>query len=326
MKYQMDVVGDKRGRAHRVDYRVEAGQGVMTTASRIITLRPGLLLNISAVRPGIEAKFSFEIGKAPVQFGFIVSGANRCTYHDGHLKNKTHLLHQGSNGIYYFPQTSGLIESDNDFGAFVVSILTTACFLDEYFQNDMKTLPHAFKNVLCEKGEQFFWRGKGSTAKTALLSQIIQNKYSGAVQKLFLESRVLELMAWQLDECLNAGSACGQDQHRLKKYDIERITAAREMLLKDFENPPTVAMLAKLVGINEKKLKSGFKQVFGQPVFEYFRDYRLERAREMLVSGGVTVSEIAYQIGYQSLSHFSRAFRERYGLNPKDYGRLRGMA
>ncbi|MEA4855394.1 AraC family transcriptional regulator [Solidesulfovibrio sp.] len=160
----------------------------------------------------------------------------------------------------------------------------------------------------------------------ALLSQIIQNNYSGAVQKLFLESLVLELMAWQLHECLDTASADSQDRCPLKKTDVERIRAARELLLRDFDHPPSVAMLARMVGINEKKLKAGFKQVFGQPVFESFRDYRLERAREMLVSGAVTVSEAAYQIGYQSLSHFSRAFRERYGLNPKEYGRLRGTA
>jgi AraC family transcriptional regulator, transcriptional activator of the genes for pyochelin and ferripyochelin receptors len=324
MKYQMNVVDDEKGRAAYIDYRIEPGHEVMTTASRVISLRPGLLLNISAVRPGIKARFKFEIDKAPVQFGFIVSGSNLCTYHDGHLKNKTHILNQGTNGIYYFPQTSGILESDNDAGVFVVSFLTTPCFLDDYFQNDMKSLPPAFKSVICEKNNQFFWRGKASSAKMALLSQIIQNKYSGAVQKLFLESRVLELMAWQLDECLNAPSGGVKNPYPLKKTDVERIETAKELLVKDFENPPSVAMLAKLVGINEKKLKVGFKQVFGQPIFEYFRDYRLERAREMLVCGGVTVSEAAYQIGYQSLSHFSRAFRGRYGLNPKDYGQLRG--
>jgi AraC-like DNA-binding protein len=326
MKYKIHVTGDGDGRKPRIDYRIEAERGVMTSASRVISLRPGLLLNISAVRPGVEAKFKFEIDKAPVQFGFIVSGSNRCTYYNGELKNKTHILRQGSNGIYYFPQTSGVIESDDGFGVFVVSILTTACFLDEYFNDDIKNLSPAFKKVICETGDQFCWHGKAGHAKMALLSQIIQNNYSGAVQKLFLESRALELMAWQLDECLHASSVRSKNNSCLKKADVECIKAARELLVKDFENPPSVAMLAKLVGVNEKKLKTGFKQMFGQPVFEYFRDYRLEHARELLVSGGMTVSEVAYQIGYQNLSHFSRAFRERYGLNPKEYGRLRGMA
>jgi len=324
MKYQFNVTSKPEGCAHHVEYRVNAKQGVMSTASRVITLRPELLLNISAVRPGIEAKFKFEIGNAPVQFGFIVSGANRCTYYDGALKNQTHLLNKGCNGIYYFPETSGTLESDHDAGVFVVSILTTPSFLDTYFKDDKRRISCAFKKVISEQKEQFYWRGTESSTKMSLLMQIIHNEYTEGVQKMFLESRVLELLAWQLNECLGADPDENRNKQSLRTKDVERIQAAKELLVKDFENPPNVAMLAKLVGINEKKLKIGFKQVFGRPVFEYFREYRLERARELLVSGDVTVSEAAYQIGYQSLSHFSRAFRERYGLNPKDYGRVRG--
>lgn len=324
MKYQFNVRGGTQGCAPHVDYRVKAKQGVMSTASRVIALRPELLLNISAVRPGIEARFKFEIDNAPVQFGFIVSGANRCTYHDGAFKNQTHLLRQGCNGIYYFPETSGILESDNESGVFVVSVLTTPSFLDMYFKEDKRKITCALKNVISEHKNQFYWRGAEHPAKTALLMQIIHNEYSGGVQKIFLESRVLELLAWQLNECLGADPDEKQNKKALRTKDVERIQAAKDLLVKDFENPPSVAMLAKLVGMNEKKLKIGFKQVFGRPVFEYFREYRLERARGLLVSGDVTVSEAAYQIGYQSLSHFSRAFRERYGLNPKDYGRVRG--
>lgn len=72
-KYQMDVAGDPNGRASRVAYRVEARQGVRTTASRVVTVRPGLLLNISAVQPGVEARLRFDIGKAPVPFRLDLS-------------------------------------------------------------------------------------------------------------------------------------------------------------------------------------------------------------------------------------------------------------
>ncbi|MFZ5813289.1 MAG: helix-turn-helix transcriptional regulator [Thermodesulfobacteriota bacterium] len=324
MKYQMAVESPRKGGTERIGYRIEADAGVMHSAARVIPLRPGLLLNISGVQPTIETTFRFEIGRAPIQFGFIVSGASRCTYHGGCLKNQTHYLESGSNSIVYLPQTSGNLEHDLNSGVFVVSFLTTACFLNEYFEHESRVVPRQFMNMLHEKEEQYFWRGKKSSTKNAILSQIIQNRYSGSMQRLFLESRVLELMAYQLQECLG-----GQEQEApylkpLKASDVERIHAARELLVMDFENPPTVAQLARTVGINEKKLKNGFRQVYGKPVFEYFRDFRLDHAREMLASGKVTVSETAYRIGYQSLSHFSRAFRQRFGLNPKDYGCLRG--
>jgi AraC-like DNA-binding protein len=324
MKYHMVVESPAKGGSERIGYRIEAGAGVMSSTARVIPLRPGLLLNISGVQPTLETTFRFEIGRAPIQFGFILSGASRCTYHDGCLKNQTHYLESGSNSIIYLPQTSGDLEHDRNSGVFVVSFLTTANFLNEYFQHESRIVPRQFMNMLHEKEEQYFWRGKKSSTKNAILSQIIENRYAGSMQRLFLESRVLELMAFQLQECLGDSDQGGEYLKPLKSSDLERIHAARELLVKDFENPPSVAQLARSVGINEKKLKNGFRQVYGKPVFEYFRDFRLDHAREILASGTVTVSETAYRIGYQSLSHFSRAFRRRFGLNPKDYGYLRG--
>lgn len=204
--------------------------------------------------------------------------------------------------------------------------MTTSRFLDDYFRYADKETPQAFADVLREKNDQFYWRAPTSPAKAALLSGILRNDHSGPAGKLFLESRVLELLAMQLEECLGAGPRDRRERLRLTTADVERIRSARDLLVQDLDNPPSVSKLARMVGVNEKKLKAGFKQVFGQPVFEHFRDYRLERAREMLATGEVRVSEAAYRIGYQNLSHFSRAFRQRYGLNPKDYGRLRATS
>lgn len=95
------------------------------------------------------------------------------------------------------------------------------------------------------------------------------------------------------------------------------------MLVRDMENPPSLAQLAKMAGLSEKKLKMGFKQVFGLPVFEYFRNYRLEIARELLASGGMNVTEVGMHIGYQNLSHFSHEFFRRYGVTPKKFHRKR---
>ena len=106
---------------------------------------------------------------------------------------------------------------------------------------------------------------------------------------------------------------------RLAASDVSRVRDAREILLQDMENPPSMTQLARMAGINEKKLKYGFKQVFGMPVFEYFRNYRLEMARDLLASGIMSVTEVGVHIGYQSLSHFSEEFRKKFGVTPKKF-------
>ena len=74
-------------------------------------------------------------------------------------------------------------------------------------------------------------------------------------------------------------------------------------------------------GINEFKLKQGFKQVFNNTVFGYLSDYKLNQARELLLRGNTAIKEVADSLGYSSVQHFSHAFRKKFGVPP---GRVRG--
>ncbi|QJT10963.1 helix-turn-helix transcriptional regulator [Oceanidesulfovibrio marinus] len=324
MKYTMNVQSNAQSRDHRVDYRVNSADGVLSDRSRVIHLRPELILNVSDVAPSAEGTFRFEIEQAPIQFGFVISGANRITYHDGKLRGETEVVEGGSSGIFYFAQTSGVIDSVRSTGVCTLSILTTPRFVEEYLHIPSKALPAEFRGILADQPTQFRWSANPHPAKSHILSHILYDRFRGPVHRLFLESRVLELMAMQLEECLGQGAGIQSETVRLTPADMERVRAARDELVRDIENPPTLVELAKAVGMNEKKLKNGFKQVFGKPVFAYYRDYRLDKARELLESNAMTVTEAAYSIGYLSLSHFSRAFRRRFGLNPKEYSRIFG--
>jgi AraC-like DNA-binding protein len=77
--------------------------------------------------------------------------------------------------------------------------------------------------------------------------------------------------------------------------------------------------LARQVGLNDFKLKQGFRQVFGTSAFKYLHDYRLEKARQILALGEMKVEEVALRVGFNSRSYFALAFRQKFGLNPKQY-------
>lgn len=62
-----------------------------------------------------------------------------------------------------------------------------------------------------------------------------------------------------------------------------------------------------------------FKQNFDQTFSEYLLAYRLERGKKLLVSTGISVGEIAFQVGFNSNSYFFTAFKKREGLSPKHY-------
>ena len=108
----------------------------------------------------------------------------------------------------------------------------------------------------------------------------------------------------------------GMDEVRI---GIEKIYQAKEILLSNLENPPSLMELARQVALNDFKLKRGFRQVVGTSAFKYLHDYRLEKARQLLVSGEMNVEEVAFKVGFDSRSYFALAFRKKFGLNPKQY-------
>jgi AraC-like DNA-binding protein len=63
------------------------------------------------------------------------------------------------------------------------------------------------------------------------------------------------------------------------------------------EAPLSLPELAGYAGINETKLKRGFRKVYGTSVFGYLRNQRLDKARILLETGDMNVSEVAYSVG-----------------------------
>ena len=90
----------------------------------------------------------------------------------------------------------------------------------------------------------------------------------------------------------------------------------KEVLMKNMQSPPTLSQLATMAGINDYKLKKGFKEMFGNSVFGYLSDLRLHSARHELQQKKKTVSEIAFELGYSSIQHFSAAFKKKFDISP----------
>lgn len=149
----------------------------------------------------------------------------------------------------------------------------------------------------------------------AIILEIEQGCYRGGLMNLFLQSKLLELLALQCSqlEAVNKGETRPAG---LSNADMQKVRDAREILLADLHNPPSLSALARQTGLNEFKLKSGFRKMFGRPVFSYLKEYRLERARELIRGGGKSVTEVAYETGYSTLQHFSNEFRKKFGVNP----------
>jgi AraC-like DNA-binding protein len=160
--------------------------------------------------------------------------------------------------------------------------------------------------------------GKTTSVMTVALQQILQCPYEGVTKRIYLESKALELMALLIAEELTLGQP-QKDVYHLKPDDIDRIHYAKDILLKNIDNPPSLIELARMVGLNDCTLKRGFRQVFGTTAFGYLHHQRLEKAGQLLAKGEMSIKEVARAVGFADRSYFAAAFRKQYGVNPSLY-------
>lgn len=147
------------------------------------------------------------------------------------------------------------------------------------------------------------------------LRQLAANLFTpglnGPLRHIFIEGTVLQLLAAQL-------AATPRQARSVSTREREAVLAAREKLLADMRNPPSLGELAQAVGLNEKRLNACFRAEFGGTVFEVLRNHRLEHAR-IALAAGAPLKQVAFRVGYNHVTNFINAFTARYGEPPGRY-------
>ncbi|MEH2084677.1 MAG: AraC family transcriptional regulator [Nostoc sp.] len=156
---------------------------------------------------------------------------------------------------------------------------------------------------------------KTTIAIQTVAQQIVNCPYHGMTKRLYLQAKVLELMSLQLAPFL-ADQGGLQPQPRFRAGTVERIYQAKEILLSRLANPPSLLELAQQVGVSDRTLQRGFQRLFNTTVFGYLTDKRMERAERWLREGNHTVLQVAIMTGYCNPTHFSVAFKRKFGISP----------
>ncbi|MDV2998173.1 MAG: HTH-type transcriptional activator RhaR [Chroococcidiopsis sp. SAG 2025] len=149
-----------------------------------------------------------------------------------------------------------------------------------------------------------------------LTQQIFNCPYQGITKRIYLEAKVLELIALQVSPLLAGGDFVQISP--LKSDTIGRIHHARQIIFSRLENPPSLVELAALVGVSDRTLRRGFRELFGTTVFGYLTQMRMEKAEQFLRESNMTVAEVANLVGYTHLGHFAAAFKRQYGITPRE--------
>lgn len=189
--------------------------------------------------------------------------------------------------------------------------------LVQMISETLDTLPKGVSQQITE--ENLLMETNAITpAMRATLEQIFYCPFQGKTKALYLEGKCLELIALRLEQ-LKKRDGKIKSYCALKPDDIERIHLAKTILTKDSEHPPSLMALARRVGLNDYKLKVGFRQVCGTTVFGYLHQHRMAEAHRLLTEQRMNVKEVAQAVGYANQSRFAAAFRKQFGVNPKAY-------
>jgi len=254
----------------------------------------------------------------PLQFNFSIKGGVKHFYNDESINYFLNPL-QGTitadiaDGLhgFCFPQNQKVV-----FASLVLDREQYLKKIDCFMENMPEKLTKVFSDV--SGGDVFFYQGNYSIASSECIQSILTNKQSGIVRSTYIEGVALELLSSQIRQ-FRDDKVPPSKQITLRKYDVEKILEAKRVLIKNIKDPPTIESLSKEIGINQTKLKSGFKKVFDKPIKSWLRDQRLELAKLLLLEQDMSIMNIADAVGYTNHSHFSRRFKEKYGVLPSDY-------
>ncbi|MEO1180550.1 MAG: AraC family transcriptional regulator, partial [Cyanobacteria bacterium J06636_28] len=248
----------------------------------------------------------------PLMFRYYLSGGSRMD-NDG-LEGEVEEA-AGKSYLYRLPNT-GEIE-EHPAGEHKCLRIQVSPELIYGFRECIDEFPTALKNTLETPQNTIFYHPSRTTlAQKHVLRQIFEWPYQGLARHLYLESKTLELIALHLDQVLMGPP---RRATLVNASDVDRLHAARDILIQNAIAPPSLTELAQQVGLSGVKLTRGFRQVFDTTVFNYLRDYRMEQARQLLQTGNPNIQEVARSVGYTSGDSFAKAFKKKFKVPPSLY-------
>ncbi|MBC8984882.1 helix-turn-helix transcriptional regulator [Pedobacter sp. N36a] len=257
---------------------------------------------------------------AGYQLLFVLKG--KLSFNDDMAGQPLPLLESQQYNLIWTNGTPGLYEGLSDESNEVVFVEISAGFLSRYLPEDHPAAIHlrakrfsetAFAGVV--QNVIFFSEHHLHLTPeiNAILNGLENSPHTGFCERLFLESKVIELLAIKISQLEQQQQ---QPLPRLKQDDLDKMQEAREILIQHIDAPFSLRTLAHMVGTNEFNLKKQFKAAYGTTVYGYLNQYKMEQAKAMLLQGDSRVSEVSEKMGYKHATHFSSAFKKYFGYLP----------
>lgn len=276
-----------------------------------IQLEKGFIVLIFKNEDISNQNFERNIKSNFIQMHFCIRGNSKFLFNEGSYSFD---VSNGRSILLYNPQRELPIHLDIQPKTTLVSLLISIDKFHSLFSKESNYIPFLSNENISKK---YYDDLEIKPSVTLTLQQIINSNINNSLKELYIKGKVYELLSlhFHKEENVNA-EYC---PFLVDEQNVLKIRNAKEIIINKMTDPPSLQELANEIGLNIKKLKEGFKQIYGTTVYGFLLDYKMEHARKLLESNQYNVNEVGIKVGYSTASHFIAAFKKKYGITPKQY-------
>lgn len=249
-----------------------------------------------------------------IEMHFLILGSSSLTAENG---NEYHFCGNQHN-LIFCPDKEYLVSSpDEKETSYSLHII----FSEDYFLSlihEVYPVMNSFKKAMLLRNFTMLAKNNMPIVPemNSILQEIIGCKRKGMLKSLFMEAKTIKLLMLQLEQFEQ------MEYHGttwLKDHDIDKIHLVKSIMDENVSHPFSLIELSRLAGINDFKLKKGFKEIYGNTVFGYLKDIRMLNAKKMLLENDKSISDIAMLCGYKFVQNFTKAFKKEFGITPDKF-------
>ncbi|NIB41556.1 helix-turn-helix transcriptional regulator [Pseudomaricurvus alkylphenolicus] len=280
----------------------------------IYQLQPGVLLRVMDLTILSGKPVPLLSPAKRLMFNFKVRGDHQVEFPDGTMGAIT----EGSLWFNYNDEEQEMLDICESGEPFL--LVSMLCEPDTLmlppFELEAAQLPEVVQKVL--EGQSLVTEGFSMGPELLQsLRMLLDSDTTDSVGRPYLRAKSVEILCLALRDILQQENQRGQAH--ISKREQQKMSEARRLLQKQWQNPPSQDELVQLLGIGKSRLKECFKWLFGYSISDYVMRIRMQQAQQLLTESNLNVSQVAWEVGYEHPCNFVTAFKRQFGMTPKAF-------
>ena len=256
-------------------------------------------------------KANHEVSNGLIQFHFGIKGNVKFIFNQGNYALE---LKEEKSLLFYNPKKELPLNIELAPNTWVISMIISIQKFHALFSTEADYITFLSAD---NKDKKYYNEENISPSMAIVLSQLFHYSLHPSIKNLYYKGKGYELLSLYFNKTEDPNAE--QCPFLIDEDNVIKIRKAKEIIIANMAEPPGLQELADEIGLNLKKLKMGFKQIYGDTVYGFLFDYKMNIARKLLDSGSYNVNEVGLKIGYSTGSHFIAAFKKKFATTPKKY-------